>query len=335
MKISEFLRRKTLHVAGGVILNYFKIKKRRDTLYFGDIPAKYFFVCEKNGFSEQIQKIGQKWMYLYFSTLLPNAFKKIPPEDLLNGIVKRIWINMGVMNDFSISRDGNILAIETKREGMTELIGRNSFLTGFHRGVVNALYRKEVEILDVKQNKRQCLYTFRVLDKDFKVNGKSKEEYDKLNDAAQLKSPTLHEMLKSRVFRLEGNKLYFRGKIIYPIENTAIHLFGNRGLMLESVPEISYEFFREILDKNSREEDKLRLLKNLLQVMGWGIFGITKGDSYLNVKIENPPYGLQRERENWDFLIKMIEGYVRTIEENYRIEKVNEGYKVLNIGFSK
>jgi hypothetical protein len=335
MKFSEFLRRKILQMAGGVILNYFKIKKRRDTLYFGEIPAKYFLLCEKKGFGAELQEIGQKWMYLYFSTLIPEAFKKIPPEDLLNGIVKRIWINMGVMGDFSIKREGNILRIETRDEGMTELIGKNSFLLGFHEGVINALYGKEVEILDVKQTKGRCRYRFKIRSKKFKISGKIKEEYDRLNYIPEVRGPTLDDMLKRKLFRLKGHKIYFRGKTIYPIENTVIHLFSNRGLILESVPKISYEFFNGILDKKSTKEDKLRLLKNLMQVMGWGIFSISKRKNSLKIKIENPPYGLQGEKENWDFLAKMIEGYVKNIDKKYRIDRINEGYKLLNIGFSK
>lgn len=322
-------------MGGGVILNYFKIKKRRDTLYFGEIPAKYILLCEKKGFGSELREIGQKWMYLYFSTLIPETFKKIPPEDLLNEIIKRIWINMGVMGDYSIKREGNTLTIETKDEGMTELIGKNSFLLGFHEGVINALYGKEVEIIDARQTKSKCRYRFRLLDKKFVIKGKGKKEYDKLNHIPDVKGLTLNEMLKRKIFRLKGHELYFRGKKLYSIENTIMHLFGNRGLILESVPKISYEFFKGILDRKSTEEDKLRLLKNILQAMGWGFLSMTKGENSLKMKIENPPYGLQPEKENWGFLVKMIEGYLKNIDKKYKVDRVNEGYKLLTIDFSK
>lgn len=335
MKTSEFLRRKILQMTGGVILNYFKVKKRRDTLYFGEIPAKYLLLCEKKGFGEKVREIGKKWMYLYFSTLLPETFKKIPPVDLLNEIIKKVWINMGVMDDFIIEKQDSEVNIKTKGEGMTELIGKNSFLLGFHEGVLNALYGKEVEILDVKQTRKECCYRFKILGSKFEFKGKDKKEYDKLNHIPSLRGLTLKEMLRRKVFSMKGHKLYFRGKVLYPIENTVIHLFSNECILLDEVPKISYEFFNDILDKNSSGEDRLRLLKNLIQVMGWGVMGITKSKDLIKMKIENPPYGLQKEKDNWDFLIKMILGYVRTTDKNYRIVDVNSAYKLLNIGFSR
>jgi hypothetical protein len=335
MKISEFLRRGTLQIAGGVILNLFKMKKRRDTLYFGDIPARYFLLCEKNGFAAEVQQIGQKWMYLYFSTLVPEALRKLRPDELLNGIVKNIWVNMGLMSGFSMSVEDKHVTINTRDEGMSELIGSNSFLTGFHQGVLNALYGKEVEVAETRQTREECLYSFRILDKKFRLEGKGKAAYDQLNHIPEMRGLTLHDMLKTKVFYLRGKKLYFRGKIIYPIENTVLHLFGNSGILLDKVPEISYRFFSEILEKASGEEEKLRLLKNLLQAMGWGIFGITKAGASVKIGIDHPPYGLQKEKDNWDFLIRMMLGYLMAIDEGYAIEKINEGYKALTIDFSR
>jgi len=335
MKISELLRRETLQIAGGVILNYFKIKKRRDTLYFGDIPAEYFLLCEKNGLGKEVQDTARDWMYLYFSVLIPDAFKKIRPERLLNGLVKKIWINMGLMSDFSMKEEGKRVLIETRNEGTSELIGKNSFQVGFYEGILNALYGKESEVTDVKQTKRECSYGFKISEKGFAIEGKKKDEYNKLNQIPRMKGLTLDEMLKRRIFNMDGRKLYFRERVIYPIENTIIHLFSNKGLLLEKVPGISYGFFNGIVEKNAENEDKLRLLKNLMEAMGWGIFTVAEEKERVRMKIENPPYGLQKDKDNWDFLIRMIEGYLRTIDKNYRVEDVNQGYKLLKMGFSR
>lgn len=335
MRISESIRRKTLKIAGGVILNYFKIKRRRNTLYFGDIPARYFLLCEKNGFGEELRKIGQKWMYLYFSTMIPNSLKKLPPDDIINNIMRKIWANIGLMSDVHMERDGDCITIETKEEGMTELIGKNSFLLGFHEGIMNALYGREVETLEYRQAKNECYYLFKIKESGFRLEGKSKDEYNRLNHVQNMAGPNLDDMLKARVFTLAGNRMYFRGKIIYPIENTALHLFSNQGPMLEKVPGISHEFFMQILDRDSSEEDRIRLLKNIIQSMGWGTLSVSKGTKSVKMKIENPPYGLQKERDNWQFLINMIHGYMMTIDENYRIDTISQGYRLFNIGISK
>jgi hypothetical protein len=249
--------------------------------------------------------------------------------------VKKIWINMGLMSDFSMREEDDLIHIETKNEGTSELIGENSFQVGFYEGILNALYGKEFEVVDVKQTKKECSYSFKILEKKFRIEGKSKEEYNKLNYFPHAKGLTLKEMLKNNVFQLKGEKLYFRGRILYPIENTAIHLFSNEGIMLEKVTEISYDFFNEVIEKKTKKEDKLRLLKNLMQVMGWGALSITERKNSINIKIENPPYGLQKEKDNWDFLVRMILGYVRTIDKKYKIDNVTEGYKLLKIGFSR
>lgn len=335
MKISESLRRKTIEMAGGVILNYFKIKRRRDTFYFGDIPASYFLLCEKNGFGGVLREIGCKWMKLYFSVLIPDAFRRIPPEDLLNGVVKKIWINLGLMSGYYITRKGRNLTVETRDEGMTELIGRNAFLTGFHQGVLSALYRREVEITDILQTRKQCSYGFRITNKKSPIEGKRKEEYNRLNRIQLAKDITLKDMLRKRLVSLEGNKMYFRGRILYPIENTAIHLFSNQGPLLESVPRISREFFGELLKADSGHDEKMRLLRNLLQAMGWGVFSVARERDSLRIRIDNPPYGLQKEDDNWDFLIKMIHGYVMAVDGDYTSLKVKKNYRVLNIGFSR
>ncbi|MCD6591029.1 MAG: hypothetical protein J7K72_03600 [Candidatus Aenigmarchaeota archaeon] len=334
MKIAEFLRRGIIRVAGGVIVNYFKIGGRRHTLYFGEIPAKYFLLCERHGFGDELRRIGQKWMYLFFSTLTPSYLRRLSPERLLNNIVKKMWANLGLIDDFHVEREGDTLCIEVKREGTTELIGKNSFQVGFHEGVLNAFYNKETEVVNVRQTKNRCIYKFRLLPRSFKIEGKSKDEYRRLNSLPRISGVSIQDMLKNKVFYLKGQRLYFRGKIIYPVENTVIHLFSNKGLMLDKVSCISYDFFQKILKRDASENEKLRLLKNLMQVMGWGVFNIIKSNDMLRVNIENPPYGLQKEKDNWDFLIKMILGYLMAVNKDYKIEEVKEGYKFLGIVFS-
>ncbi len=335
MKISDFLRNKTFQIAGGVILNYFKIKKRRNTLYFGEIPARYFVLCESKGFGNEMREVARDWMYLYFSTLVPQSFRKINPQDLLNGLIRKVWMNMGFLSDMKVSIEGNVISVETVGEGTTELIGRNSFQPGIYEGIFTSLYGRRMKLLRSSQTPERSGYAFEVTDEEFSLGGRQKDEYNHLNSMPKVRGLTLEDMLRSNVFYLRGQKLYFRGKVIYPIENTAIHLFSNRAIMLDKVPGISRDFFAGVLESGSSPDERLRLLKNLMQAMGWGMFSIARTGSAIKIRIANPPFGLQKEEDNWDFLARMLLGYAKTIDERYELERIARGYRLLSMGFSR
>lgn len=267
--------------------------------------------------------------------MLPDALKRLPPEDIINSIMKKIWINIGLMSDIRMSVDEGRVEIKTKNEGMTELIGKNSFLLGFHEGIMNALYGRDADVLEYSQSKKECTYQFRIKENAFAMEGKTKDEYNRLNRVQKITRPTLDDMLKTRVFTLDGNRMYFRGRVMYPIENTAIHLFSNQGPMLEKIPGISHDFFRKVLDRDSCNDDKLRLLRSLIQSMGWGTLSISKEADSIRIRIENPPYGLQKEKDNWKFLVDMINGYIMALDENYAVDSISQGHGLIRIGISK
>ena len=68
--------------------------------------------------------------------------------------------------------------------------------------------------------------------------------------------------------------------------------------------------------------------------MGWGFVRIVTKGRKIIVYIQNPPYGLQSERENWGFLIHTILGYMMTINKNLKIEHVSFKFKTLRIVFA-
>jgi len=104
--------------------------------------------------------------------------------------------------------------------------------------------------------------------------------------------------------------------------------------MLNKISEISYDYFSILIDDESNIERKLILLKTLLQVMGWGVVKIViKSDTKISVDIKNPPYGLQLEKDNWDFLLRTIQGFLWLINTNFKIEKINEGYKRITVDY--
>ena len=45
-------------------------------------------------------------------------------------------------------------------------------------------------------------------------------------------------------------------------------------------------------------------------------------------KIKNPPLGIQKENDNWDFLILTILGYLWLIDKNFKIKEVGMGKKL-------
>jgi len=143
--------------------------------------------------------------------------------------------------------------------------------------------------------------------------------------------------LKNKIFQLKGkNSIYFRGKRLSIVENTIFHLTGNRSILLDKVPHISYDFFEQIIEKDSADERKLTLLKTLLQTMGWGIIKISyRNKKIILIEIKNPPYGFQLEKDNWNFLIRVILGYLWFLDKDLKLVNIESSYKHLNIIYHK
>jgi predicted RNA methylase len=67
--------------------------------------------------------------------------------------------------------------------------------------------------------------------------------------------------------------------------------------------------------------------------MGWGILTIAQRKRDVIIEIKNPPYGLQKEKDNWNFLVSMIEGYLWNINKNFKTISVKENFKYLRIRY--
>ncbi|MCK5023713.1 MAG: hypothetical protein KAS04_06055, partial [Candidatus Aenigmarchaeota archaeon] len=322
MRLSESIRRKVLDIGSGWVVNRFKIKKRRDTLFFEDILAEYLKICETAGHEDEIIEIGQEWMILFFRQLLPSNMKKIPPTLLLNSIMRKIWINLGLMDDFEIRVNKEIVNIVSKNEGVTRIVGKNSTMVGFYIGILNALYEKNSKLISSNQNKKNCKYTFKLLDEWSEIKGKDKEIYNRLNKLPETRGTNLRESIEKGILKVkDGNSIYFREKRICPTENTVFHLIGNKGIMMGMVPEISYKYFSEIFPNSSDPTRMFRTLRILLESMGWGVVKIVVGKrNKIIVNIDHPPYGLQTGEDNWKFLGNVILGYIQMIDKKYEIK---------------
>lgn len=310
----------------GSILNTFKIKReRRFVLFFNQIFTEYIWECEKAGYGPVLEKISRYSNALYCDSPMVGVLKKLPKTVLFNIALRHIWTNVGLLDDFEYARKGEIITLRTKGESFTRDIGGNRFMVGQYAGVLEGLCEHKVKCVEANQTKGSCEYKY-VLGSSPKeeTEHKSVEEYTALNKI-QMKGRggfTLKEALRKNILQLrENNRIYFRGMYLLNSENTLMHLLGNYGPMLEEfVPHISQKSFMEILGKPGNKRERLHLLKNLLQVMGWGIIDILTNDEVMKIQITYPPHGIQAEEDNWDFLVYTILGYLWLIDEGYGID---------------
>jgi len=328
MRLSTSLQKGILQTSVGNVLNRFIARSRRDTLFFEDILASYIAECEKCGYGEDIRKITERWSELLFCRLVPISLKRFPLP-ILTEIAKKNWNVLGMIDDLSIEKNDDMILIKTKNESITRIIGKNEFMLGFFKGNVNAVYDSQSEVAHVKQGKGSSEYHFELTNEPIFVLGRDKSLYDRLNYMKPLEGFTLNDAFKKGMLQLKDrNEIYFREKRITITENTIFHLIGNSDLPLDGLPSISFSFFSKVIMKESTDGQKLILLKNLLQVMGWGIVNISFGEkNRVTIGIKNPPYGLQLEKDNWQFLNKMILGYLWLLDEEFLIKDTQESHK--------
>ncbi|MCX6817402.1 MAG: hypothetical protein NTU57_00920 [Candidatus Aenigmarchaeota archaeon] len=314
MRIADFLRKGGIKTHAGDIVNRVKLRPRRITLFFEEIGAGYVKACEDAGYAAEMEEIGERWMALYFGSLLPSSFRKLPPKFFLNVIIKKIWVSVYLMDYFHMREDAGLFEITTRNEGLTRIVGSNSLMKGFYRGILGSLYGFRFAMVEAEQSTGECRYVFRRTGERMSITGKSRQLYDKLNRTDASDDFTLRDALKTKVFEMKGNAISFRGKSISPIESTLFHLIGNKGIMSGCVADVSKSFFNGIVESNADDIKKAQLLKTLLQVMGWGIVSIEMKAKEIIVLIKNPACGLQLEKDNWDFLSQTILGYLRIFE---------------------
>jgi hypothetical protein len=334
MRLSESLKRNIMETSVGRLLNKFKIKSRRNVLFFEDILANYIKECEKAGYEKEIRDIAKKWMNLTMQQMTPQVLKRTPMF-FLNVVMKKVWTNLGLMDDLKVSKQGNLVNIETKNEGITTFIGKNNFTLGLFIGILNVLFKSEIECIDYLQTKRFCKYSFKIKNEPFLIHSKGKNLYDKLNNSLKTEGFNLEDAFQKNIFKLKrNNRIYFRRTVIRPAENTLFHLISNENILIEKVPVISYNYFHKIIKEKTTKERKLYLLKNILEANGWGIIKIIIYKKKILFKIKNPPYGLQLEKNNWNFLAATILGYLWLLDKKFRIYSMNDNYKQLIMTYS-
>ncbi len=320
MKLSESIHRNIMQPFVGGLINRFKVKGRRDVLFFEDILARYIKECEDAGHGKEMEEIGRKCTVLATDVLAPKVIRNIPVTSFFNRLAKKMWINLGLMDKLDAKKEGEKIVLVTKNEYITRVIGKNKFNVGLLEGVLGTFLGKEIRCSAHAEGDK-TVYTCRIFG-DIKASyeGKSRERYLKLNEVPQVKGFSLKEALINGTIKIRGvNRLYFRRVPIIPLENTLVHEISNRGTCLERVIEISYRYFKELIEPDASEKSKLNLLKNMLQVMGWGVVTITQG-RHITIDIKYPPHGLQKEPDNWRFLSFIILGYIRLLDKRISLK---------------
>ncbi len=323
MRLSEALNRKILSTSSSGILYRFKGKPRRHILLFEDIIANYVKACENSGFGAELQTIGQEWTSRIVQEFIPNTLRRLPRILFINLVMRKIWSNLGLVYYLHAEQQGNFIELNTQGEVITRLIGKNHLGLGSYQGVLNTLFRSNLECKSNSQTKDHCKYIFEIKNKKFEIESKTKEEYFRLNSPNFSEGNTLENALKSGIFQLrENNRMYFRGKSVFATENTLLHIFGNYSILMEKIPGISYSYFKEIVETEASPEKKLQLIKTLLKVMGYGNVQIIFEGNRVLFRIRNPPYGLQKEADNWDFIVNIIQGYLWLINKKFEVDKI-------------
>jgi hypothetical protein len=195
---------------------------------------------------------------------------------------------------------------------------------------------REVECINLRKIDDWSEYSFRLKDERWKETpSKEKHIYSKLNYFEEGDGTGFKDALKKGTFLIKDlNRIYFRRRPLVIIENTIFHIISDRQILLEKIPDISHEFFENIIEKDSSKESKLVLLKDMLQVMGWGLIDMSIGKNKISMRIRNPPYGLQVEQDNWDFIIKVALGYMWLLDRRFMLKKIETAGKMLRIDFS-
>jgi len=334
MRLSESLRKGIMESLPGSILHKFQVNPRRSVFFFEDIFANYIKECEAGGYRYELKEISERCSNLCSWRLMPNSLKIVPPKVIYNTFISKLWKSIGILDYLHLEKIDNEFRIHTKYESITRIIGPNNFMQGFYTGMLSSILKSKVVCTKALQNKKRCEYLFKVVSNKYcPFSAKEMHVYHKLNKLSNQKGIKLEDALKTGVFKLTSdNKIYFRGKILSPVENTLFHMIGNSKILFDKIPEISNKFFSSVITESS-DAEKLRLIKNILEAMGWGIIRIASDNKEIVIRIDHPPYGLQRDPDNWDFLLKVIEGYIWLFDKSYRLSASSTKNKILTAIF--
>lgn len=319
MKLSESIEKNIMESKAGSIINRFIISKRRSVLFFEEILANYIKLCESRGYSDDLRDIGNIWGRLSTNGLV-NLNEDDEPTEFMNSTLQQVWKNIGLMDSLNISKESGRIKLSTSNEYITREIGSNEFMIGVYQGILESIFGECLDVQGSTQTEQNCSYSFTLTGKEFIIETKEKTTYDQLNNTKLIDSHNLKDAFNLQLLNIKDNQIYFKDKRVNLTENTIFHIISNRGILLDEVQKISYNFFRDLVEEVSGER-KIKMIKFLLQALGWGTIRITLEDNDVIVNFTDLPHGFQTENENWEFLIQTVLGYLKLVNESISIRE--------------
>lgn len=314
MKLSESLRKRIIAINPGKIISTFKAKPRRYVIFFEELLAEYIKACEDNGEGPIIDHICRDAIALVAVSIAPKTLRKLPFLWVLNKVARNIWISIGGADDVRATRKGNTVTVAIQNGMVTRYIGSNHFTTGLLNGILTMLSGKQVIYAGETSNGGWHEYHFTLTSTPWEeIVPKDKALYDQQNFSHHPTGFDLKDALRRGTISMKGNRLSFRGKSLVLMENTFFHLLSQRSA-LDHLSTLSFRFFSDLVSPHASQERKLLFLKTMLQFMGWGHLTSTRTPRSLVLTLRHLPFGLQREQDNWLFIAKVIEGYVRLVD---------------------
>lgn len=330
--LPRLLQKSIFNSTVGSIINRFGLRPRRDVLLFERPTAEYVKVCESTA-PKKIYDIGKRWTTLCFDNLLSPRTKILPAATLLR-LAGRVWTNLGFMREFQAKKDGDRVSIKTEGEAVTRHIGENHFTPGAYAGMLAGLFDRDVRCAAVNQTKENCEYVFKLKNMPFDVSAKPKALYDQLNCLPKTRGFTMQDLVKDNVMALRKG-VYFEGIATIPVENTVLHLFSNAGILANKIPSLAHLYFKRHDHNVLSSHRKLFLIKTYMETAGLGIMKIiSRNKQSITVEIRNPPYGLQAEPDNWEFMLRILQGSLWLVNPRLELQKVRTDYKFLCAEYS-
>jgi len=334
MRFTETLRKKIIHPFSGAIVNRFKLRERRDVVFFADIVNHLIKKWERED-PELLESIGREWMAFYMKSLLPDILKNMPITMFMNTVMKSVWKSLGLLDDMKAENDGDVVILKTLDEDITNEIGKNHFLPGLYAGILSVFTGKEVVITNITAASGKVdynVYVFSLTKKPFDVKPREKELYNRLNKLNVTTGINLETAIQKGIIKTDtANKMYYRGFRLSAVENTLFHIIGEHKELLEDVANVSEGFFSHLVDKETPTYDRMKLLRNLLQITGWGNIKVKMDKKEVVVVARNMPYSLKQKGDNWKFLSCVILGFLRSSIPKSRIKDYRVGEKRLRI----
>jgi len=334
MEFSLLLMRNAIETYAGGLISRFRVRSRRSVLFFEDILAEYVKECDDSGHGRKIMDAIEEAGALMTASLIPGFMRPISPTLIINVAGRTIWRSIGALDDIKLEINGDRCTVSMKNEVIDRVIGGNSFVAGSWKGTCMVLLGKEMEYDGVAPRDGWNRYEYRITDiPELPLPSKPKEQYDAMNRYIPTEGLTLKDAIMNGVFNVKGNSVYFRGRRLCYFENTYYHLLGIKGPMLEKVQDIAKAYFDGLIEKDATETERLKLLKTLLQSMGWGFVAIEiKPDGNVRIVIDSPPVGLQM-KDDYSFLANTIAGYMKVIDDRFEMESVAYGERKLSLDF--